>query len=83
MTTKTRIKDLEARITSNDETCLTVDWGRGVPPKCPKGIILSNDLHECNACSVPEKSRDVLQIVWIDKTGKPREPRTCLPSTND
>ena len=72
MTTKRRVKVLEDKIAPNDERCsLVVGFVRREPVKCPRGIAISNDLHECEACSIPEKNRDVLRIRWIDKTGKP------------
>ncbi len=70
MTTERRIKALEERIASNDEKCILVDWGSEAMPKCPKGIMVSKDLHECGVCSVPEKRRTVIRIRWIPGAAK-------------
>ena len=67
MTTKTRIKDLEAKITpANGETCqLVIGLKRDQLPKCRKGRMVSLDLHECEGCDILPKHRHVHRVHWL------------------
>jgi len=56
MTIEKRLRDLEDQIAPNDEKCSLVYGLYRELPKCPKGrVVLSEDLHECEGCSILPK----------------------------
>jgi hypothetical protein len=71
MNVNRRLEIIEKRIDDGDDCILFLDDRKIdkdaaiIYPKCPRGYKLSDDLHECQTCSIPEKNQKRLRFVDV------------------